>query len=100
MNRTTQIERIIEKKGFGFDTEIADSFRRGAQWADTHPLYEDSIPLRADKTPGECLLLVKKLAYCKGASDTFKGLYSLVKANIDLGRSPFNGIGYFTMTNE
>lgn len=100
MNRTEQIERAIDREGLPMTSKMAIGFKLGAFWADTHPVYEDGIPLRADKTPGECLLLVKKLCYCKGASDTFKALHALVKENIDRGCSPFYGIGYFVKSEN
>ena len=89
MNRTKQIEREIASYGGQID---ADSFRLGAYWADSHPIFTDRIPIEAYKTPGEVLALMNKLLTASNNNPAIKELHGIIKANIEAEKPPFEEI--------
>lgn len=91
MNRNVQIERRIESNLDGGQID-ADSFRLGAYWADSHPLFTDRIPIEGYKTPGEVLALMNKLLTASNNNPAIKELFSIIKANIEAEKPPFEEI--------
>lgn len=91
MNRNVQIERRIESNLDGGQID-ADSFRLGAYWADSHPIFTDRIPVEGYKTPGEVLALANKLLTASNNNPAIKELYGIIKANIEAEKPPFEDI--------
>lgn len=89
MNRSKQIEREIDSYGGRVEH---DSFCLGALWADSHPIFTDRIPIEAYKTPGEVLALANKLLTASNNNPAIKELYSIIKANIEAEKPPFEEI--------
>ena len=77
MNRYLQIERALAKykeRPRSLDVNLVDaSFRAGVEWADTHPIRYENIPVFGKKTLAEELKIFERLISCRGIFNDYFG---------------------------
>lgn len=96
MRRSKMIERAFEAEMNPYRANLAvySAFKKGAFWADTHPIYTDDIPDSGEKTAGEILATVNMLVRESGYAASMKELRDLVADNINNGKSPLADIDH------